>query len=376
MTSTARRLLRSAGAGAGREGSEQGNEKRDGLVAERIAIIGAGAIGGYFGAGLARAGHDVTLVDGWPEHVATVRHDGLTVEGMAGGDRHTVRPRILHLNDMQGLVAEPPFDIVLIAVKSYDTAWATLLASMYAAPGAAIVSLQNSFNEPRIAALVGEADTFGCAIQALACDLVAPGLVRRMAPSGSVAVGTLGDPDDPRVARLVELLSAVERSHAVRDLAGIKWSKLVVNAMRNGLSAMTGMTGAERDSHPVTTALGMRLGAQAVKVGRAMGLDLVDTSYDFDMLVATETGAAEAIAGIRARMAEIAGARSADQRPSMAQDIRKGRRTENDAINGLVARKGRELGIEVGAHERVHGIIRRIERGELTPAPSLAEGIL
>lgn len=346
-------------------------------MTERIAIIGTGAIGGYFGAGMTRAGQDVTLIDGWPEHVEHVRAHGLTIDGMGKDSRYRVRPRILHLNDVQGLITEPPFDVIFIAIKSYDTRWATELMRMYAAPAAAFVSLQNSLNEPEIAAVVGEADTFGCVIQSLACDLVSPGLVRRMSARGTVGVGALaGNCGDPRVDSCVRCLSAVEVTHVSGDLPGLKWSKLVVNAMRNGLSAMTGMTGSERDSHPETVALGIRLGAQAVEVGRAMGLNLVDTAYDFDMLVAAGAGSPDATDAIRSRMTEIASARNTEQRPSMAQDIRKGRRTETDAINGLVARRGRELGIEVGAHEKVHEIIRRIERRELTPAPELAAGIV
>ncbi|MGR3640305.1 ketopantoate reductase family protein [Alterinioella nitratireducens] len=345
-------------------------------MTDRIAIIGAGAIGGYFGAGLVRAGREVTLIDGWAEHVEHVRTHGLTIEGIGKEGHYSVRPRMLHLNEAQGLVAEPPFDMVIVAVKSYDTRWAVELMRMYAARSAALVSLQNSFNEPEIASIVGTENTFGCAIQSLACDLVAPGLVCRMSATGTVGVGAMsGDTSDPRLADLVDCLSEVEVTHVVRDLPGIKWSKLVVNSMRNGLSAMTGMTGGERDSHPETIALGIRLGAQTVKVGRAMGLTLVDTAYDFDTLVAAGAGSDNAVEAIRSRMTEIASARSAEQRPSMAQDVRKGRRTETEAINGLVARKGRELGIEVGAHEKVHDIIRRIERGELTPGPELARDI-
>lgn len=345
-------------------------------MTHRIAIIGVGAIGSYFGAGLVRAGHDVTLIDGWADHVEKVREQGLVVEGMTADDRLIVYPHILHLNDVQGLIAERPFDTIFIAVKSYDTRWATEFMRMYAAPRATFVSLQNSFNEPEIAVMVGDGDTFGCAIQSLACDLVAPGLVRRMSATGSVAVGALADAGDHRVADLVRILSDVETSHVVDDLAGIKWSKLVVNAMRNGLSAMTGMTGGERDSNPVTVALGIRLGAQAVLVGRAKGMTLVDTAYSFDRLVAADAGDDVAIAEIRTAMARIAGARNAGQRPSMAQDIRKGRRTETDAINGLVAREGRALGIEIGAHACVHEIIGQIERGEILPSPALAEGLI
>jgi 2-dehydropantoate 2-reductase len=346
------------------------------MEAKRIAIVGAGAIGGYFGARMIAAGHDVTLIDAWPEHVAHVRRHGLTVEEMPGQDRLCVPADIRDIGQVQQFVREAPLDIACIAVKSYDTAWATQLILPWLAPDGVLVSLQNSFNEPTIAAIAGTERTFGCAIAALACDLVAPGLVRRMAPDGSLGLGAMAPGRAAMAAELAMLFDCVEKSRPLTDLAAAKWSKLVINAMRNGLSAMTGMTGRERDSHPTTIALGMRLGAQTVRVGRAMGLELIDTGYDFDALVATETGDAAAIEAIRRRMAEIAAGRSSDQRPSMAQDIRKGRRTETEAINGLVARRGRELGIDTRPHQMVHERILRIERGELAPSPALAEGIL
>lgn len=343
---------------------------------KRIAIVGTGAIGGYFGARMIAAGHDVTLIDAWPEHVAHVRRHGLTVEGMSGEDRLCVSAEMRDIGQVQRFVREAPVDIACIAVKSYDTAWATHLILPYLGADGILVSLQNSFNEPTIAAIAGAERTFGCAIASLACDLVSPGLIRRMAPKGNLGLGAMVSARASVATELVELFGCVEKGHPLDDLAAAKWSKLVINSMRNGLSAMTGMTGRERDSNPTTIALGMRLGAQAVRVGRALGLELIDTGYDFDTLVATESGDATAIGAIRARMAEIAAGRSTEQRPSMAQDVRKGRRTETDAINGLVARSGRELGIDTTPHQMVHERILRIERGELVPSPALAEGIL
>lgn len=342
----------------------------------RIAIVGAGAIGGYFGANMIRAGLDVTLVDAWPDHVEHVRRHGLTVEGMLGNDRLNVRADIRHVGDVQGMIREAAFDVAFIAVKSYDTLWATQLILPYLSENGMFASLQNSLNEPAIASIAGPERTYGCAITALACELTEAGLVRRLSPKGSVSVGAMNSENRANCAVIAEFLNHAETSVAIDNLVGVKWSKLVINAMRNGLSAMTGMTGLERDTDPVTIELGMRLGAQTVQVGRALGYELVDTGYPFDTLVAAASGDRDAIAAIRSRMAEIAGARSSDQRPSMAQDIRKGRRTETDAINGLVARLGRELGIDTAAHQKVHETILRIERGELQPSPALAAGIV
>lgn len=346
------------------------------MQTSRIVIIGAGAIGGYFGAQMLRAGLDVTLFDPWADHVAHVRAHGLTIAPMPPETPITLRPDLRGIGEVQALVRERPVDVACIAVKSYDTAWATQLILPYLAPDGVLVSLQNSFNEPEIARIAGARRTFGVAINALACDLTGPGMVRRNSPVGSLDIGAMDPGETARRDALVELFAGVETARAVDDLAAAKWSKLVINSMRNGLSALTGMTGAERDTTDPTIAIGIRLGAQAVRVGRAMGLRLIDTAYRFDALVAADEGSTDATAEIRARMAEIAHGRSSEQRPSMAQDIRKGRRTETDAINGLVALRGRDLGVETGLHQRLHERIREIERGAATPSPALAEGLL
>jgi 2-dehydropantoate 2-reductase len=345
-------------------------------MGKRIAIVGAGAIGGYFGAHIIRAGLNVTLVDAWPEHVEHIRRHGLTVQGLAENDQINISADVRHIGDVQSMIREPEVDIAFIAVKSYDTLWATQLILPYLAPDGVVVSLQNSLNEPAIASIAGAQRTYGCAITALACELTEAGFVRRLSPNGSVSVGAMKDGDVARCAEIAEILNHAEVSKGIDNLFGVKWSKLVINAMRNGLSAMTGMTGLERDTDPVTIELGIHLGGQTVRVGRALGYNLVDTGYSFDVLVAAEGGDLEAKAAIRQRMAEVAGARSSEQRPSMAQDIRKGRRTETDAINGMVARLGRELGIDTTVHQRVHETILKIEQGELQPSPALAVGIV
>lgn len=345
------------------------------MTGPRIAIVGAGAIGGYFGAHMIKAGLPVVLADAWPDHVETVRRDGLTVEDISGAERFTVAADIRHIGDVQSLIREAPIDIAFIAVKSYDSLWATQLILPYLAADGVVVSLQNALNEPAIASVAGAHRTYGCAITALACDLVDRGFVKRMSKEGSVSVGAWEGADPARRAGIADVLNHAEKSMAVPDLVGVKWSKLVINAMRNGLSAMTGLTGAQRDSEPVTIRLGIRLGAQTVRVGRALGYRLTDTGFRFDTLVAADDGDEAAMRAITQRMREIAGGRSAEQRPSMAQDIRKGRRTETEAINGYVARLGRELGIDTAAHQKVHELILRIERGEIAPSPSLAVGI-
>ena len=101
---------------------------------KRIVVVGAGAIGGYTGAHLARTGEDVTLIDAWPEHVEYVRKHGMQLSGITPAETHSIKVPILHISDVQQLTKEKPVDIVFICVKSYDTEWATHLIKSYAAP--------------------------------------------------------------------------------------------------------------------------------------------------------------------------------------------------------------------------------------------------
>ena len=114
----------------------------------RIGIMGAGALGSYVGAFLARAGEDVTMVDMWPEHVETMKRDGLRASGSQGD--FTVPIKALHLTEAQNIVDQ--FDFAFISLKSYDTEWATHFIKRYVKPDGCFVSLQNCWNDPTSAA--------------------------------------------------------------------------------------------------------------------------------------------------------------------------------------------------------------------------------
>src|SRR6478609_1239315 len=96
----------------------------------RILIMGAGAIGGNVGAPLTRDGYDVTLIDQWPAHVEAMKAGGLRVSGTAGD--FTVPVRALHLHEAQAI--DQPFEAVFLAVKAYDTEWATMFALRFLTP--------------------------------------------------------------------------------------------------------------------------------------------------------------------------------------------------------------------------------------------------
>jgi 2-dehydropantoate 2-reductase len=346
-------------------------------MGKRIAVVGAGAVGGYIGAHLARAGERVTLIDAWPQHVEAIRARGLEISGMTEEEGFAVPVEALHLTEVERLSREDPVDIAIVSVKSYDTAWATALIAPYLAEHGFVVSAQNCINEERIAAVVGWGRTVGCMIgNNYAVELYEPGRVRRASPRdlsvASIQVGEVHGRVTPRLEELHRIMQAVDGAAITNNLWGLRWSKLCVNVMRNGVSAATGLGGNARDAHDVIRPIVIRLGGECVKTGKSLGYALEAIAGIAPELL---LGALEGDAAAYAKVEEITlatttgGQRSNLQRPSMAQDMAKGRRTEIDFMNGFVVDKARSLGLAVPTNEALVRIVKRVERRELTPKP-------
>jgi 2-dehydropantoate 2-reductase len=349
-------------------------------MAKRIAFVGVGALGGYVGGHLTRAGNDVTLIDPWPEHVETMRKNGIQLSGTTPAEEHSVPVNVMHVTDVQGLVKQKPIDILFVSVKSYDTEWATLMMRQYLAPDGFVVSLQNCINEERIAQHVGWGRTVGCIASLIAVELYQPGHVKRTVPMGGDkhTVFRVGEPhgrSTKRVEEIAEMLRVVDSAKVTTNLWGERWSKLVINSMRNGLSAATGLWGNQRDALEGPRWVSIRLGSEAVRVGQALGYQLERMlGMDPEVLARAGEKYPDALAEITEVLVEGAKKRSADQRPSMAQDIAKGRRTETDFINGFIAARGTEIGIPTPIQARMHEVVKRVERGEAKPSADLVAG--
>jgi 2-dehydropantoate 2-reductase len=352
-------------------------------MGKRIAIVGVGALGGYVGGHLARAGHDVVLIDFWPANIEAIRSAGLRIDGMSEAERFTVTGvEALHVSDVQSLARKRLVDIALISVKSYDTEWAATLIRQYLAPGGYVVSLQNCLNEERIAGIVGWGRTVGAIASMISVDMVEAGHVLRTIPKMGerhtvFRVGEVHGRVSPRVTELAELFSLVDSAKVTTNLWGERWSKLVLNGMVNGVSSATGLTVAAVNRNDAVRRFVVQLGGEAVRVGQALGYELerIGRFEPEDLALAAE-GDAAALERVESEMLKDAKPNERDdvRRPSMAQDVMKGRRTEIEFINGYIAAKGSEVGVPAPTHQRLTDIVVGVERGELVPSPALLGG--
>jgi 2-dehydropantoate 2-reductase len=340
----------------------------------RIAIMGAGAVGCYAGAHMAKAGEDVTFIDPWPEHVETMRSKGLKISHLKDVPEFTTKVRALHLTELQGLAKEKPIDIAFVCMKSYDTAWATTMIKQYLAPEGFIVSLQNCINEETIAGVAGWGRVLGSIASSITVDLCEPGHTRRAAGKSGAhhtvfRVGEVHGRITERAKEVCRLVGLADSAKVTQNLWGERWSKLVTNGMANGMSACTGLISREILLDDGLRRFGARLGSEAIRVGQALGYVLEEIHHiDPEVIARAGEGDAKAVAEYDAhRLAEAKKPGGGEHRPSMGQDMVKGRRTEIEQLNGFIVGKAKEIGIPTPANVALTDIVKRVEKGEMKP---------
>jgi 2-dehydropantoate 2-reductase len=314
--------------------------------------------------------------DPWPEHIEYIKHNGIHLSGTQG--EHTVRLKALHLHEVQSLFKEP-VDIAFICTKSYDTEWATMMIKQYLAPDGFVVSLQNSINEERIANIVGWGKVVGCIASTIGVDAYKAGHVMRTRQAGGSTytifrVGEVHGRITPRVQDIVRMLSVIDSAKATTNLWGERWGKLTQNSMGNGISACTGMNSKAMTEWETSRRLSIRLAGEAIKVGQALGYEIEPISkMPSDKWVAASEGDPAALEEIEGVMLDGMKRMTEEGRPSTGQDMLKGRRTEIEFLNGLVAAKGEEVGIPAPTHAALTEVVKRVERGEIEAHPRNVE---
>jgi 2-dehydropantoate 2-reductase len=342
----------------------------------KIAVMGTGAVGAYAGAHMAKAGENITFIDPWPANVETMKAKGLKVSHIREVPEWSTPVRALHLTELQQAAKEEPFDIAFVCMKSYDTEWATTMIAQYLGPNGFVVSLQNCMNEETIAGVVGWGKVVGCIASSITVDLCEPGHVRRAAgKSGDkhtvFRTGEVHGRITDRVKEIKRLVSYADSALATTNLWGERWSKLVTNGMANGMSASTGLISKDILTNDSLRRFGARLGSEAIRVGQALGYELEEIHHiDPEIIAKAGEGDEAATKEYDAhRLAEVGKSGGGEHRPSMGQDMVKGRRTEIEFLNGLITRKGDEVGIPTPANRALVDIVKRVEKGELKPDP-------
>ncbi len=344
----------------------------------RIVFIGAGAVGSYLGGWLAHTGHDVTLVEHWGEQVEKINADGVRITGPH--ESFTAHPRMIHLHSAEHLAREEPFEIGFVAVKAYDTGWATTFINPLVVPDGPIVSAQNCWPDPMIAEVVGEERAIGLIMSAISVQMFEAGKVnrpgiKRQRDLGHVVfrAGHHHGKESPQLQRIIDLLDPIDAGKMSTNLWGERWSKLCLNCMGNPVHGITAMGSAELAETPRCRQLNIHLAKEAATVGLAFGFDVVDFaghSAAFWSEVEEPEKYAE-IDGMIARRTQ-----EPDRMPSMGQDVTKGRVSEIRFMNGHVQARAREKQIPVPVTDAVIECMIKIDDGSFKPGLANVDRVL
>jgi len=299
----------------------------------RIAAMAAGAVGGYFGARMAAAGHDVFFI-ARGANLAAMTTNGLKVESVHG-DLHL--PKVNATDDPKSV---GPVDIVLFAVKLWDTEKAAELARPLIGPNTRLITFQNGVDSvERIAPILGQEHTV-CGIAAIATVIDSPGVIKHTSAFAAIRFGHADKHTDPVLQAFAEAGKAAKLDIAIsEDIEVDRWHKFIF------LTAMSGSTAALRSpigpiiADPELRAFFKQLMEEATAVGRAKGINLDQAFVD-------------------ARMAFVMNVVEPTMVASMAHDLDRGNRLELDWLSGKVRVLGREFGIPTPASDAVYTVLK------------------
>ncbi len=299
----------------------------------RIAVMAAGAVGGYFGARMAAAGHDVFFI-ARGANLTAMHANGLKLESV-NGDLHL--PKVNATDDPASV---GPVDIVLFAVKLWDTEQAAQATLPLVGPHTRVITLQNGIDSVERLGAVLPPDCVIGGTAAIASTIAAPGLIRNTSKFASIRFGRAGGKPDAAVQAFADAAKAAKVDAAtVADIQYELWYKFILLAATSGATAAMRSPVGPIVADPELRAFLRQLMQETYEVGKAKGVnlppDLVDQRLNY--VVTTMPPAMKA---------------------SMANDVDRGNRLELDWLSGKVRALGREFGIPTPASDAVYTVLK------------------
>lgn len=306
----------------------------------RVAIMGAGGVGGYYGARLARAGHDVHFV-ARGAHAAAMRGRGLLVRSDAG-DVRLDRVDVVEIPKEIGSA-----DLVVVAVKLWDTGDAARAIAPLVGAGTTVISLQNGVEkDDEIAAVVGR-DCLVGGLTYIIARIAEPGVIVHSGTLHRVIVGELEGGSSERADRIASAFSEAGTDAAASpEIRREIWQKFSFLASTSAVTAVTRLPMGTVRSNPATRALLRDAIAEAVAVARAEGVGIAEEFIDAQL--------------------RFVDSLPASGRASMANDLLRGGRLELEWLSGAVVRRGERAGVPTPIHRALYAALAPYADG--TPA--------
>jgi 2-dehydropantoate 2-reductase len=310
----------------------------------RIAVMGSGAVGGYFGAKLAAAEHELVFIARGP-HLAALRRSGLWIKSPSGN---------LHL---EGVVFTDSakdagaVDLVLFCVKSYDTMAAARTLAPLIGDGTRILSLQNGVDNPEKLATLYPSQQIFAGVVYIAAQLESPGVIRH-ATGGKIIFGRLDGAVGAEAMLIEQTLSAAGITCAISsNIQSVQWAKLLWNAPFCAISCLTGATAKQIVDSRALTQLALDCMLEVQAAARTRQVELARDLFDETIAFSRGLGSF---------------------RPSMLQDLEARKPLEYEAFNGLVVELLQQIGETAPINRAFYALLQQLDKKNREKAePSL-----
>lgn len=325
----------------------------------RAAIYGAGSLGTILGAYITKNGGNIELINRNKAHIEALKANGARITGTVD---FTQAVTAYTPEEMSG-----KYDIIFLMTKQQHNHEVVTYLKEFLADNGVIVTLQNGIPELLISSIVGEQRVLGCTV-AWGATMQEPGVCELTSAPDSLtfSLGSLQAQPNPiinEVKSLLELMGPVEID---TNFIGSRWSKLLINSAFSGMSAVLGSTFGEAAKDKASRRIVQKLIKESIDVCAAAGIKIEPVQgKDIVKLLDYKGRIKRAFSFF---IIPIAIRKHALLKASMLQDLEKGKKTEVDAINGVVCAFGRKVGVPTPMNDKVVEIVHKIEEGKLTPS--------
>ena len=324
----------------------------------KIAVVGAGAIGGICAGLIAEAGYDVQVVARRPEHAAEIMSEGIRISGVRGS--HWVKmDAVSRVEEMR-----EDRDVILLGVKA--TAMMDVVKRMKLKPSAVLVSLQNGFCEQALAEKVGADRVIGCvtgwgATMHGPCDL-------EMTSTGDFILGSLKDGKDPRLEEIRKILDHVLETKISSNIQGSLYSKLIINSCITSVGALCGLPLGQMLGQRKIRQMFIEIMKEAMDVARGLQMEVEVFAGKLNYYSFLESSSLFA-QWKRHAFLRILGFKYRRLRSSSLQSLERGEKTEIEYLTGFITTHAEKLEIPVPVNGQVLAMVREIESGKREISP-------
>lgn len=330
------------------------------IAKPRIAVIGAGAIGGITAALMKNAGYDVEIVCKYDELARRISDQGIHVFGFRG-EQHVPMHAVAEIREMRS-----DNDLIFVATKATDLLPAAKALLPFLHDKTRVISLQNGICEEALGEVIGEAHTVGCVVE-WGATMHAPGELE-MTSDGEFSIGTIDGRDDPALDVIKTALDNVLPTTITDNIMGRLYAKLIVNSCITSLGAVCGLYMGQMLADRKIRNIFIDIMREAMAVADAMGLHVETIGGRLNYYKFTEgTGPLSQMR--RHMMIRLIGFKYRKLKSSSLQSLERGKPTEIDYLNGYITEKGKQVGVPTPVNDKVVSIIKEIEAGtrEISP---------